>query len=75
MPSRLSYTPFDVGGAFVSVLTPADDDYVADAQSYGVDEPADRWIVGIGPDAPDVVLLGSREQLAAVATDILSKLG
>jgi len=75
MPSRFSNAPYDVGGSHVSVLTPADEEYRTDAENYGVDEPAGRWIVGIGPDHPDVVLVGSREQLAAVAADILTKLG
>lgn len=75
MSHRLNNAPFDVAGSSVSVLGPADEDYHADAQSYGIDDPAGRWIVGIGPDHPDVVLVGGRDQLVALATDILTKLG
>ncbi|MBU8841062.1 MULTISPECIES: hypothetical protein [Mycobacteriaceae] len=75
MPGRINSVPLDVTGSSVSVLTPADEDYLTDAQSYGVDSPAGRWVVGIGTDYPDVVLIGHRDQLVALATDILNKLG
>lgn len=73
--SRLNYEPYDVSGASVSVLAPHEADYVEDAERYGVDDPTGRHIVGIGADYPDVVLVGSRDQLIAVARDMLAKLG
>lgn len=75
MSGRLNNPPYDITGASVSVLTPSDEDYLADAATYGVETPAGRWIVGIGPDYPDVVLLGDRNQLVALATNILNRLG
>ena len=73
--SRLNYAPYDVRNATVSVLDPHEADYVEDAGRYGVDHPAGQHIVGIGADYPDVVLVGSRERLIAVARDMLTKLG
>ncbi len=75
MPHRLNNATFDVVGSFVSVLEPSDENYLDDARAYGVADPAGRWVVGIGPDHPDVVLVGEREQLVAVATELLTKLG
>jgi hypothetical protein len=75
MSHRFNNATFDVVGSSVSVLEPSDEDYVADAQAYGVPNPDGRWIVGVGPDHPDVVLVGTREQLVAVATEMLIKLG
>ena len=75
MPHQLNNATFDVVGSFVSVLEPSDENYLADAQAYGVADPAGRWVVGVGADHPDVVLVGHREQLIAVATEMLTKLG
>lgn len=75
MANRINNSALDVAGASVSVLVPGDPDYPADAELYGVPDPGGRWIVGIGCDYPDVVLLGTREQLVAVAHDVLRKLG
>lgn len=75
MPSRLNNTPVDVTGASVSVLHPGEDSYSEDAESYGVDNPDGRWIVGIGVDDADAVLIGTRDQLLQLARDIAHKLG
>lgn len=75
MSRRLNNAAFDVIGSCVSVLEPSDENCLADAQAYGVADPAGRWIVGVGPDHPDVVLVGEREQLIAVANEMLAKLG
>ena len=75
MSHRLNPATFDVVGSFVSVLEPLDENYLADAAAYGVPNPDGRLVVGVGPDHPDVVLVGSREQLVAVATELLTKLG
>lgn len=72
--SRMNYAPYDVYGASVSVLTPHEADYIEDAKRYGV-HPTGQHIVGIGTDHPDIVLVGGREQLVAVARDMLAKLG
>lgn len=74
MAGRLDYMPYDVDGAVASVLHPDDEDYEQDALSYGVDEPDGRLIVGIGASEPDVVLVGTKDQLASVARQILDRL-
>ena len=75
MPGRMNYQPYDVTAASVSVLTPSDEGYRDDAAHYGVDDPAGQWIAGIGADYPDVVLVGSRDDLVAIGVALLDKLG
>lgn len=67
--------PFDIDGSAVSVLVPGESDYRDDAEQYGVDPSGGHTIVGIGPDGPDVVIFGRRDELIRVARDILAKLG
>ncbi|KXO91019.1 Uncharacterised protein (plasmid) [Tsukamurella tyrosinosolvens] len=75
MSGRLNYTPYDANGAGVSVLAPGDPNYREDAESFGVEDPAGEFIVGIGDDYPDVVLTGDRDQLINVFREALKKLG
>jgi len=75
MSHRLNNAAFDVTGSFVSVIEPSDPNYLTDAQAYGVADPAGRLVVGLGPGHPDVVLVGTREQLVAAAREMLTKLG
>lgn len=75
MSGRLNVPPYDVTAASVSVLAPSDDEYRDDAAHYGVDDPAGQWIVGIGADYPDIVLVGSRDDLVEIGVALLDKLG
>ncbi|OSC34784.1 hypothetical protein B8W67_05925 [Mycolicibacillus koreensis] len=56
-------------------LTPGESDYRDDAERCGVDPSGGHTIVGIGPDEPNVVIFGRRDELIRVARDILAKLG
>ncbi|MEB3022980.1 hypothetical protein K6T79_18215 [Mycolicibacter sp. MYC098] len=60
---------------FVSAITPEDPDYIQDALNYGVDNPHGRHIIGIGTNSIDGVLVGDRDQLVRIATEILARLG
>ncbi|ORW08486.1 MULTISPECIES: hypothetical protein [Mycolicibacter] len=60
---------------FVSVITPDDPDYTEDTLGYGVIGVGGRHVIGIGINGPESVLVGERDQLVRIATEILSKLG
>lgn len=60
---------------FVSVIAPDDPEYAEDTFGYGVIGAGGRHVIGIGINGPESVLVGERDQLVRIATEILAKLG
>ncbi|KMV17529.1 hypothetical protein ACT17_14620 [Mycolicibacterium conceptionense] len=75
MSGRLNYRPYDVTDASVSVYSPSNPYYRNDVEELDVDPDEGLTVVGIGPDYPDAVLIGSRDELIRVFREALGKLG